>query len=49
MSLPLSVTAPSPTQRLNPEVARRSANFRPCFWGDRFLTYTPDDPVNELS
>ncbi|CBI20476.3 (-)-germacrene D synthase [Vitis vinifera] len=45
MSLPLSVTAPSPTQRLNPEVARRSANFRPCFWGDRFLTYTPDDPV----
>ncbi|KAL6314157.1 hypothetical protein AAG906_011899 [Vitis piasezkii] len=45
MSLPLSVTAPIPTQRLNPEVARRSANFRPCFWGDRFLTYTPDDPV----
>ncbi|KAL6313952.1 hypothetical protein AAG906_011682 [Vitis piasezkii] len=45
MSLPLSVTAPSPTQRLNPEVARRSANFRPCFWGDRFLTYTSDDPV----
>ncbi|KAL6314066.1 hypothetical protein AAG906_011801 [Vitis piasezkii] len=45
MSLPLPVTAPIPTQRLNPEVARRSANFPPCFWGDRFLTYTPDDPV----
>nr|CAN80722.1 hypothetical protein VITISV_002707 [Vitis vinifera] len=44
-----ALTAPIPTRRVNPEVARRTANFRPCFWGDRFLTYTPDDPVNVLS
>ncbi|KAJ9671856.1 hypothetical protein PVL29_025515 [Vitis rotundifolia] len=45
MSLPLSVSARIPTQRVDPEVARRGANYRPNFWGDRFLIHTPHDLV----
>ena len=48
MSLPLSIPASIPSQRVDHDVPRHTANFHPCIWGDNFLTYTPDDPVNYL-
>ncbi|KAA8526917.1 hypothetical protein F0562_008854 [Nyssa sinensis] len=33
---------PLSTQNVAPEIARRSANFHPSIWGDRFLTYASD-------
>ncbi|KAJ9671618.1 hypothetical protein PVL29_025364 [Vitis rotundifolia] len=39
-SFPLSITL-----KADPKLARNTANFLPNFWGDCFLTYTPDDTV----
>ena len=32
----------APTKTDMPEINRRSANFHPSIWGDRFLTYAPE-------
>ena len=47
MSVSLPVTPIPTTQRVHhQEVARSTANYPPNIWGDRFLTYAPDDTVS---
>ncbi|KAL6311112.1 hypothetical protein AAG906_025864 [Vitis piasezkii] len=48
MSVSLPVTPIPTTQRVHhQEVARSTANYPPNIWGDRFLTYAPDDTVTQ--
>ncbi|KAF3954892.1 hypothetical protein CMV_019820 [Castanea mollissima] len=43
-----AIAAPRPPTKTDmPEINRRSANFHPSIWGDRFLTYASEDLETE--
>ncbi|KAK9997341.1 hypothetical protein SO802_022027 [Lithocarpus litseifolius] len=43
MSIQVSGAAGAPPQNAKSEVVRRTANFHPSIWGDRFINYTSED------
>ncbi|CAL2254430.1 unnamed protein product [Prunus armeniaca] len=43
MSIQVCAAARSPNPK--PEIIRRTANFPPSIWGDRFLTYDSQDII----
>ena len=45
MSIPVSG---APSQNAKSEVVRRTANFHPSIWGDRFINNTSEDKVTRL-